>query len=213
MRWAALSLLLLALILVPFFLFESRFNALAEHVMRRDASSWSIASAIVALLASDVFLPIPSSIVAAAAGVLLGFWPGAAAIWAGMMAACLLGYWFGARASAAAGRFIGPEGMVRAERLSEKYGDYAIVVCRPVPVLAEASVIFAGIVGRPIRRFLAVTFWSNVGMALGYAAIGAFAMRVESFLLAFLGSISLPGLAMLASKLWLGGRHNRNGDE
>lgn len=213
MRWAALSLLLLALILVPFFLFESSFNAFAEHVMRRDASGWSVGSAIVALLASDVFLPIPSSIVAAAAGVLLGFWLGAAAIWAGMMAACVLGYWFGARASAAARRFVGPEGMARAQRLSEKYGDYAIVVCRPVPVLAEASVIFSGIVGRPAGRFLAVTFWSNIGMALGYAAIGAFSMRVESFLLALLGSITLPGLALLASRLWLGDGQARNGHE
>lgn len=213
MRWTALALLLLALILVPFFFFEARFNSLAEQLMRREASGWSVASAIVALLASDVFLPIPSSIVAAAAGVLLGFWAGAAAIWAGMMAACLLGYWFGARASAAARRFVGPDGMVRAERLSQKYGDYAIVVCRPVPVLAEASVIFAGIVGRPLGRFLALTFWSNVGMAVGYAAIGAFSMRVESFLLAFVGSITLPGLAMLASKLWLGGGHARSGHE
>lgn len=212
MRWIVVSLVLLALILVPFFLFETQFNALAEQLMRREASSASVAAAIVALLASDVFLPIPSSIVAAAAGVLLGFWPGAGAIWAGMMAACALGYWFGARASGAARAFVGADGMARAERLSARYGDYAIVVCRPVPVLAEASVIFAGIVRRPIRRFLAVTFWSNVGMALGYAAIGAFSMRVESFLLAFVGSITLPALAMLAAKLWLGG-NTRGGHE
>jgi uncharacterized membrane protein YdjX (TVP38/TMEM64 family) len=202
-RWLVVTLVLVALILVPFFLFEEHFNALADRLIQGEASSGYVAGAIVALLASDVFLPIPSSIVAAGAGVALGFWPGTAAIWIGMMAACLTGYAFGAFASQAARRFVGDSGMVRADELSHRYGDYAIMLCRPVPVLAEASVVFAGIVRRPIRRFLVVTVCSNLGVALGYAAIGAFSMRVGSFLLAFIGSLALPGLALLASKLWL----------
>ena len=42
--------------------------------------------------------------------------------------------------------------------------------------------------------------------ALGYAAIGAYSMRVDSFLLAFLGAMIVPGLAMLAGRVWLSGR-------
>jgi uncharacterized membrane protein YdjX (TVP38/TMEM64 family) len=206
MRWTLVTLLLLALILVPFFLFEDSFNALADRLVHGESSPWYVAAAIVGLLASDVFLPIPSSIVSAAAGVLLGFWRGAAAVWIGMMAACLLGYVFGARASAAARRFVGDDGMARAASVANRYGDLAIVLSRPVPVLAEASVIFAGIVHRPFGRFLSLTLWSNLGIALGYAAIGAFSMRVESFLLAFAGAIALPGVAILASRLFLGGR-------
>ena len=44
---------------------------------------------------------------------------------------------------------------------------------------------------------------NNLGVAIGYAAIGAFSMRLDSFLLAFAGSLALPGLAMLAARLWL----------
>lgn len=202
-RWVIVSIVLLALILVPFFLFEDRFNRLADELMQSGASRAYVGGIIAALLASDVFLPIPSSVVAAASGVLLGFWSGAAAIWVGMMAACLIGYAFGARATTAARRFVGDAGMARATDLSARYGDHALVLCRPVPVLAEASVIFAGIVRRPVRRFLLLTAWSNLGMAFSYAAIGAFSMRVDSFLVAFLGSIALPGLAMVASKIWM----------
>jgi uncharacterized membrane protein YdjX (TVP38/TMEM64 family) len=208
MRWTLVTLLLLALILVPFFLFEDSFNALADQLVRGGSSPGYVAAAIVGLLASDVFLPIPSSIVSAAAGVLLGFWRGAAAVWIGMMAACLLGYVFGARASAAARRFVGDDGMARAAAVANRYGDLAIVLSRPVPVLAEASVIFAGIVHRPFGRFLSLTLWSNLGIAVGYAAIGAFSMRVESFLLAFIGAIALPGVAILTSRLFLGGRRD-----
>lgn len=206
MRWVAVFTVLLALILVPFVLFEPQFNALADRVVSGDVPAWYSAAAIAALLASDVFLPIPSSIVATAAGVVLGFVWGAVTVWAGMSAACLIGYAFGARAARAAERFVGEPGMARAATLAARYGDFALVLCRPVPVLAEASVIFAGIVGRPFGRFLNLTSSSNAGVALGYAAIGAWSMRLDSFLLAFLGAMLVPALAMLAGRLWLSRR-------
>ena len=206
MRWVVIAAILLALILVPFVLLEDQFNALADSVVRGDVSPWYSATAIAALLTSDVFLPIPSSILAAASGVVLGLVWGAVTVWVGMTAACLLGYAFGARAAVAARRFVGDPGMTRASNLAARYGDYALVLCRPIPVLAEASVIFAGIVRRPFNRFLNLTILSNAGIALGYASIGAFSMRVDSFLLAFLGAMVVPGLAMLAGRLWLSGK-------
>ena len=200
------SLVILALILVPFVLFEETFNAAAEQLVQRDTSGWYTAIAAAVLLASDVFLPIPSSIVAAAAGVALGFVRGALTVWIGMSLSCALGYGFGAWSAGAARRFVGDAGMARAGRLAARYGDYALVLCRPIPVLAEASVIFAGIVRRPLGRFARLTTWANAGVAMGYAAIGAYSMRVDSFLLAFLGAMVVPALAMLAGRLWLGER-------
>ena len=215
MRWTVVGLLLVALVLVPFVLFEDDFNRFADRAMHAEVSGGYADAAVVSLLASDVFLPIPSSIVAAAAGVLLGFWRGTVAVWVGLTAGCLLGYTFGSRASAAARRFVGEDGMTKAGRLSARYGDLAIVLCRPVPVLAEASVIAAGIVGRPFSRFLNAVAWSNLGVAMGYAGIGAFSMRVDSFLLAFAGSLAVPAVGMLAAKLWLrtgGSRPREAGD-
>ena len=206
MRWFVVSLVLIAFILVPFILFEDQFNSIAGRVVGGDVSPWYSAAAIAVLLASDVFLPIPSSILAAASGVVLGFVWGAVTVWGGMTASCLVGYAFGARAAAAAGRFVGDAGMTRASNLAARYGDYALVLCRPIPVLAEASVVFAGIVRRPFGRFLSMTTWSNAGIALGYAAIGAYSMRVDSFLLAFLGAMVVPAVAMLAGRLFLSGR-------
>jgi len=202
MRWTAVFALLLAAILVPFFLFEDHFNRLANHIVQAGSNPVYAATGIAALLASDVFLPIPSSVVSTAAGVLLGVVRGTTAVWVGMTAACLAGYVFGARASGAARRFVGERGMARAVHLSEHYGDYALILCRPVPVLAEASVIVAGIVRRPFRRFLLLTTLANLGVAAGYAAIGAYSMRVDSFVLAFAGSMLVPGIGLLLTKRW-----------
>jgi uncharacterized membrane protein YdjX (TVP38/TMEM64 family) len=205
MRWALVWIVVIGLVLVPFFLFEAEFNAFAARMTRGDTSNVLAASSIFGLLSLDVFLPVPSSIVSTAAGVLLGFWRGAAIVWIGMTVACLIGYALGARAAGLARRFVGEGGLARADQLVQRYGDWTIVMCRPVPVLAEASVIVAGLIGAPFARFFALTALSNLGIAVGYAAFGAFSMRVDSFLVAFLGALVIPGVAMGIARLTFGG--------
>jgi membrane protein DedA with SNARE-associated domain len=121
-----------------------------------------------------------------------------------MMAGCALGYFIGARGSAAASRFVGEEGLQRAAALVQRYGDLTLVLCRPVPVLAEASVVFAGLVRAPFGRFARLTALSNLGIALGYAAFGAFSLRFDSFLVAFIGALLLPGVFLVISRFTFG---------
>jgi uncharacterized membrane protein YdjX (TVP38/TMEM64 family) len=196
MRWALVWAVIAAVMLVPFVLFEQQFNHLAITAVQSGRSSWGAALAIAALLSLDVFLPVPSSVVSTAAGVLFGLVRGAALVWIAMTAGCLIGYAFGARASSIAGRFVGRDSLERAASLTRRHGSWALVLCRPVPVLAEASIVFAGLVGAPFRRFLTVVAGANLGIALGYAAFGAYSMRVGSFVAAFVGAIVIPGILM-----------------
>ena len=204
MRWAIVWAILIGLVLIPFVLFEHEFNAFAARMTSTGTAAWLAGLSIFGLLGLDVILPVPSSIVSTAAGVLFGVWLGASIVWAGMMVACLFGYALGAKTAGVARRFVGEDGLRRAESLMRQYGDYTIVLCRPVPVLAEASVIFAGLIGAPFGRFLGLSLLSNLGIALGYAAFGAYSMRIDSFLAAFLGALILPGLAILIARLTFG---------
>jgi hypothetical protein len=113
MRWALLWGLLIGLVLLPFFLFEAQFNALSEQITRSGMSRSVAAAGIFALLALDVFLPVPSSIVATGAGVILGLAEGTAVVWGGMMAGCLIGYGTGVRAAATARWIVGPDSLAR----------------------------------------------------------------------------------------------------
>jgi uncharacterized membrane protein YdjX (TVP38/TMEM64 family) len=196
--WALLVGGVLALVLVPFALFGARVEAWAAGFFRPGAASTGWAALVIAgLLAGDVVLPVPSSLVGTAAGYLLGFAAGTAVAWAGMTAGCLLGYALGARAGRpAAGRLVGAEELVRLEALRARFGDWALVITRPVPVLAEAAVVFAGVGKMPPGRFLALTAFSNLGISAAYAAVGAFSASANSFLLAFAGAILLPLVAM-----------------
>ena len=203
MRWVILIGLMFALIIIPFLIFEKQFEALGTWLAEGHASGWLSATTIAGLLALDVFLPVPSSIVSTGAGVLLGFWRGAAVIWLGMTVGCALGYAFGAKAAGAARRLVGEDGLARANQIMDRHGNWALVVCRPIPVLAESSVVFAGLVRSPLRPFVWMTTLSNLGIALAYAAVGAFSMEIQSFLLTFAAALALPGVAMLAGRRWL----------
>jgi uncharacterized membrane protein YdjX (TVP38/TMEM64 family) len=203
MRWGILIGIMFAAVIIPFLIFEKQFEQLGNWLAAGHASGWASAATIGGLLALDVFLPVPSSIVSTAAGVLLGFWRGAAVIWIGMTIGCAIGYAFGARAAVAARKLVGDDGLTRAAAVMDRYGSWALVVCRPIPVLAESSIVFAGLVRTPIGPFAWLTTLANLGIAIAYAAVGAFSMQVQSFLLTFVAALALPGLAMLAGSRWL----------
>lgn len=201
-KWALIFAALLALILAPFFIFEQHFNALGARLVKGEGNTLFSAAAIGALLAADVVLPVPSSLVSTAAGFLFGLWKGAAVCWTGMTIACWSGYWLGASASGWVARFVGAKDIRRAAALADRFGDWALAICRPIPVLAEASVVLAGTLHTDRPKFGAITAISNLGISLVYSAIGAYSMKAESFLLAFAGAIAAPALALAALRVW-----------
>ena len=200
-RLASGIAVLLAAILIPFFLYEEPISAWSQDFLDREESRWLVSAVLGGLLTADLVLPIPSSVLSTAAGYLLGLWAGSFVTWAGMTLGCLIGYGLGVTAGRKlTRRFVGDDELERASLARNRLGDWMIVIFRAVPVLAEASVLFAGIAGMPIRRFLLLASLSNLGIALAYAAVGAYALEVESFLLAFGGAVVLPGVAMMVAR-------------
>ncbi len=208
LRWTLLVGAVLALVLLPFLLFGERMEAWTADFLRTGAERpAAVAAVIVLLMAGDLFLPVPSSLVGTAAGYFLGFPGGTLASMAGMTAGSLLAYALGKGSGhTLARRFVGEREMERLERLWDRFGDWALVVARPLPVLAEASAVFAGIGRMPLPRFLLLTTLSNLGISAVYAAVGRFSAGADSFLLAFVGAVLLPGGALLLMRLFRPGR-------
>src|SRR5690349_18903334 len=124
MRWVILVGVMFALVIIPFLIFEKQFEQLGIWLAEGHASGWASAATIGSLLALDVFLPVPSSIVSTGAGVLLGFWRGAIVIWVGMTLGCVIGYIFGAYAAIPARR------LVRSEEHTSELQSRRDLVCR-----------------------------------------------------------------------------------
>ena len=200
--WAFLAGLLLIAILTPFFLFEQSMNAWVDRLTGPGARWALVAPAVVALLALDVLLPVPSSVVSTAAGAALGFLPGLAASTAGMTLGSMLGYACGRKwGLPLTRRMVRERDLEQVSARFQKGAGWALAVMRPVPVLAEASALFAGVAGVPLAQYITITTLANIGISALYCAAGAKALHSSSFLLAFAASIGLPGLAMAISEL------------
>ncbi|MCV6590997.1 MAG: 3-dehydroquinate synthase [Marinobacterium sp.] len=153
---------------------------------------------MVFLLTFDVLLPVPSSLVSVAASSLLGLFSGALVIWVGMMAGSLFGYWVGARCNRIfLYKILGEREYSRAEAMMGRFGSGMLITMRAVPILAETSVILAGMAGMQKGRFLLAVTLSNTGVACAYGYIGATAQQESSMLILIAGSVLFAGAGFL----------------
>lgn len=204
LSWTLLCCLVLALILVPFALWEDAITAFSARLLTPAAGRASVTVLVVLLLASDVVLPVPSSFVSAGAVALLGATTGGISIVLGMSAGSWLGYFIGRwGGEPVAARVAGPGELERAARLMARHGGWVLLVCRGVPVLAEASTLFAGATRLAPWRFGVATTLGNAGLACAYALIGVLGLSGTWALLApFAFGVAVPGLVMLGLRAW-----------
>ena len=195
--WTVLVIGLMAAIIFPWLLFDAWIQGVGvawlEAVRLRPLAA---AGVVVTLLAADIVLPVPSSLVAVFAGGLLGFARGAMTIWVGLMLGCGVGYAFGTRPGRRlARRIVGPGQLGVLERQGAAIGPLALILARGIPVLAEASVIAAGAARMDWRLFLGSVAVANAVVALAYAGVGALAVGNSSFLMVFTGLAAVPAAA------------------
>jgi membrane protein YqaA with SNARE-associated domain len=114
------------------------------------------------LLAADILLPVPSSIVGTLLGARLGFTAGSLWTWAGLMLGNLIGYGIG--------RLL-PGG--HPPELPQTPTLLVVLLSRPVPVLAEAVMLVAGAEHMRLRPVLMVCILGNAIYALTLAGNGA----------------------------------------
>jgi uncharacterized membrane protein YdjX (TVP38/TMEM64 family) len=161
---------------------------------------WVAAMAGVALLIADVVAPVPSSIIMFANGVLFGPILGAILSLVGGMGAAAFGYWIGTKGETAAKKWMGEDALIRANGFFRNYGMMAVIVSRPIPMLAEAASIIAGLSVMPLKRFFLAALVGLLPAVSLYAIAGAFAVDLNSGLYAFFAVILLAGL------VWMIGR-------
>ena len=200
-KYSLFLLVMIAIVVIPFIFFGSSLEAWTFGLITQDQSAPVIALAGILLLAIDVLLPIPSTFVASGLGAMLGAPLGILSTAIGLTAGCAIGFGLG--------RYLGHDLAQRElgftdynylSTLLRRYGLPVLALCRPVPVLAEATVIAAGILGMRADRVLLVTGLANLGFAGVYAGLGATAEGASGFLLAFAASLAIPGVALLIAR-------------
>jgi uncharacterized membrane protein YdjX (TVP38/TMEM64 family) len=185
-RYLSIMALMIAFFLILFFVVE----ALGVPLLT-DPTPWmnhgGIFAAIlgVGLLIADVLLPVPSSLVMVAHGALFGVVMGTTLSVLGSVGAALFGFAIGRRGGRLLERVVTSEERARADQLLARWGALAIIVTRPVPLLAETVAIMAG--ASPLG-WGSVTLASLAGSlppALLYALTGAAVANFQSTALMF----------------------------
>jgi uncharacterized membrane protein YdjX (TVP38/TMEM64 family) len=196
----------LAIPIVPFLVLGESFEAEVAQWMKDESEIaqqikfWLISG----VLATDIFLPIPASAVITYAGGVLGFWSATLASWIGMTAGAFGGFGLAKLLGKPfAKRFAEPEDLERIESVALKFGPLALLITRPLPILAEACVLLMGTTELTWRRFWLPIVTSNLAIAMIYAVCGVGIKDQQTLVIATIGSGTVPLVLALGIRKWL----------
>ena len=143
------------------------------------------------LLAADVILPIPSSILGTLIGAKLGFFTGFFTILAGLTLGSSVGY--------SIGRFFYKK---NPNHLPEAPTLLSVFLSRPVPVLAEATSIISGAVKIPFIDYFLATLFGNCLYSFFLSANGLLIIDDKEYIYGIFFALGIPALAWLAWKAY-----------
>lgn len=204
LRLTALVALVLAAPIVPAVVYGEAFANWAEAWRNDPPALWLLAVAVTGVLALDIVLPVPSGPLTTLAGAQLGWLLATLVAWVGMM--------IGATAAFAATRRFGPTLVHRLASANDRrhLGGasgagwvWLLLATRPVPVLAEATVLMAGLAGASWRQFLLATGGGSLLVAGVYAAVGRWAAMSNQVVPALIATSLVPVALGMATRAWL----------
>ena len=187
---------------------EAFFREWLVGLSEREAGRSGAAAAIGGLLAADLVLPVPSSLLMTLAGFVSGVALGAGAAFVGAMLSAWIGFFacrrFGREAFL---RLVGPKDVAAVERFVARYGAWAILLSRPVPMLTEVTSCVAGLSEMPARRFTALAAAGTLPICLVYAWAGARAHGDASLAWPIVIALAIPALGFALLR-WRAGRRS-----
>lgn len=213
-RTLPLMCMVLLVPVVPFLFFGGQMESWLRGVAENPPAPFATALLVITLLATDILLPIPSSVVSTLCGWQLGWLYGTLTTWLGMNLGAVLGFALAKRYGKPLARWLTSETeLARMREVNRRYGPTVLVLTRAVPVFAEASVLIAGIHQLSWRRFLPGILASNLGVSIAYCALGEYAQKHQWLPLALGVSIALPIVVSFIAGFWMPETDDSSGDE
>lgn len=173
------------------------FNELPRYL---DGRSFLTAILSIGILASDILLPIPSSVVMLLNGKLFGVMQGTVISATGLFLSTITGYVIGIVFKKKIGYFISYQQREESEKIFRKWGFIALIISRPIPLLSESISIIAGIHRMKPGVLILSAIAGSVPGAFIYAYYGSMSNDIETQYYSFLLVIGIAVLAWLVSK-------------
>jgi uncharacterized membrane protein YdjX (TVP38/TMEM64 family) len=142
-------------------------------------------------------------------GALFGTLIGTVLSLAGSMLAAAAGFWIGRRGGSLLALVVPADERARANALLERWGVLAIVVSRPLPLLAETITVLAGASPLGWGRAMLAALLGSLPPCLFYAWAGATSIGFEGGALIFGAVIVLAAVVGLAGRQFEQARQRR----
>ena len=211
-QYSIIASLLIGILLALFLLVEA-----CDITLLKEPSVWLEQPGVLAgfagvcLLVADVVLPVPSSLIMIAHGALFGVAFGTLLSLVGSSGATLVAFAIGRRGGPLLARLVPVEEQVQSDRVDHRqpvlddrlltrWGMLAIIVTRPVPLLAETTAVVVGTSRLGWSRATLAALAGSLPAALLYALTGAVAARFHN------GALVFVLVLLMASSFWLVGR-------
>lgn len=197
--------LALAVPTIPFLLLGWWLEPAIESLARSAAAMqpWQSVSVIIFGLAIDIFLPVPSSVLLTFAGQSLGAWQGTLVGWVGLNLSAAIGFWTSRKFGPwVMGRFSSTAAVEDVQQLNRWSVWWTLIACRPLPILAEASVLLAGVNRVPLMQFWLPVLLANLIIAVAYSWLGEFSSKNDWFISAVIVSMVLPMMFITLRYIW-----------
>jgi membrane protein DedA with SNARE-associated domain len=184
-------------IIIVVFLALPEFERVVLDQLNGPKKLWTYAVLSATFLASDIFLPIPSSPIMILNGRMLGLTFGSVVSLIGGVTSSLIGFQIGRGSKVIVQRWFNHEDIKKSNELISKWGNSAIVISRALPILAEAVAIVAGSGSMTIKRFFVFSVTGQLLISLTYAFIGTVKMGVNSSILTILVIFGLISISWI----------------
>lgn len=182
----------IAVPLVPWLLWGARIDHAVAAWLDPPPPAAFLAAAEVGVLAADILLPVPSSLVATLGGASLGVGAGTLCAWAGMTIGSLAGWWLGRTIGRRSLDTLDPAARASFDCRQRRVGPLLVVLTRPLPILAEAAALMAGAAGMSGRTFLAASGTANLAIAFAWSLAGSVGKAADSLQWFAVASLAVP---------------------
>lgn len=194
-RILSLALFSFIVVVMIFLMFGEEEDKVIQNLVQQ-GQRWRYVVLSFFMLAADVILPVPSSLVMIANGKILGMAGGTVLSFLAGMVSSYIGFLLGRFAGSRVNVFFSEPEKRAGDRLFEKFGAFAIIVSKCLPILSEVLSFVSGNTSMSLNRFLRYSVFGHVIISLMYAAVGAYAQEA--------GNTQLISAAIIAGVLITG---------
>lgn len=203
-KWQYIPLIIVLIILICWLALEFTGVLDFENILEKLDKTQKVTAAtvLIALLALDIFIPIPSTIIMPLGGTFFGIFLGTLIISFGSMLASIIGYWIGRTGGRKlVWKIISEQEIREMEQWSKLYGKWPVILAKTLPMMAETVSISAGIAKMRFSSFFFFTLIGTIATSFAYVAAGQYADTIfDIIVISIIGFLIAIAIAFLIKK-------------